>query len=640
MAQVPDIPDRADGGGLARYETRYKWFIGVVVAAMALLFGRLWYLQVLEGDRYHRASTENIVRTVEQEAPRGRIFDREGIPLATNRTAYNVRITPHILRGQEVGEVLERLQRHLNLSGSEVESLGRRVREQNESIVVARDIARGQVAKLEADQMRLPGVEIAVESRRHYPLDSVFAHTVGFMGEIDENRLEQWGKFGYDRGDYIGKMGLERAFEPVLNGSPGEVREVVNARGIPQGEAATAELIGGQRQVDPVPGRDLVTTLDAELQLVVRRALEEFPSGAVVAVDPENGDVLAMYSKPAFNPNSWTGELSEREKMRSDNDPFKPMLDKTLRPYFPGSIFKIAGAYAGLDTGVVDVDDEKTCPGYYRFGGRVFRCWQLGGHGDVEMVGALKHSCDVYFYKLAAELGQDRLADYAFKFGFGERTGLPHNAERAGRVPTRRWHEENTENGYQEGFALNLVLGQGNTMVTPMQAALAYAAIANGGEVYYPRLIRSVRNGRGETLFEYPPRVRKRLGIEREHLQTIRDGLWGAVNEEGGTAHRAYQSDLDVAGKTGTAQVHSIGRVRIPNREKLYQLRDHAWFAGYAPSDDPEVALVVFLEHAGHGGRKAAPAAMEIFEGYFDKEGEESLSRKISRNLRRPERNR
>jgi len=635
MAETPDIPDRSERGGLARYESRYKWFTGVVLVAMAVLFGRLWYLQVVEGNRYHRESTENIVRTIDRDAPRGRIFDREGIPLATNRTSYEVRITPHILRRHDVGAVLQRLQKHLNLSDDRVETLEERLAEENEPMVVAQDVSRNRVAQLETDKMRLPGTDIQVHSRRHYPLNAVLAHTVGYTGEITGDELDRWEDYGYEGGDFVGKMGLERAFEAVLKGSPGEVRRIVNAKGIPQGEQTSDRLIGSGRRVEPIPGRDLELTVDAQMQLIIDRQMEAFPSGAVVAVDPENGDILAMYSKPHFNPNSWSGKLSEHEKMRSDNDPFKPMLDKTVRPYFPGSVFKIAGAYAALDTGVVEADDEKECPGYSRFGGRIFRCWQLGGHGDVDLVEALMHSCDVYFYKLAADLGQNRIAEYAFKFGFGEKTGVPHNREQAGQVPTEQWHEKHSPNGYQEGFALNLVLGQGNTMATPTQVAMAYAAVANGGSLYYPRIVRAIRNGRGDELFRYPSRVRKEVGIESDHLESIRDGLWRAVNEEGGTAYRTHREDLDVAGKTGTAQVHSIGQVRVSNREKMFQLRDHAWFVGYAPSDDPEVVLAVFLEHAGHGGRKAAPVAMDIFESYFENRGEDSLARKIGSELER-----
>ena len=633
MAETPDIPDRSEGGGLSRYEGRYRWFIAIFLIAFAGLIARLWYLQVAKGDEFYRASTENIVREIELDPPRGRIFDRNGVALASNRTSYDVVISPHILREHDVDRALGLLERYLNLTDDRLESLRAEIENENKEITVRNDVTRQQVASLETDKMRLPGVDIRVESKRYYPLNSVLAHAIGFMGEIGRDELDILEKYGYRRGDFIGRMGLERAFESILRGSPGLKREVVNARGIPQGETETRLLLGNYRRLDPIPGRDLVLTIDAELQLIIAEAMESYPSGAVVAVDPRDGSVLGLYSKPSFNPNSWSGRLSELEKMRNDNDPFKPMLDKTVQAYFPGSIFKIVGSFASLDQKIVEADDEKSCPGFYTFGGRKFRCWKWGGHGDVDLREAIQHSCDVYFYKMADKLGIDRIAEYAFKFGFGEKTGIPHNNESRGRVPTKEWHRKHSPNGYQHGFALNTILGQGDTLVTPLQAALAYAAVANGGTVYYPRIVSEIRNGDGKALFEFPPRVRKRMGIDESQLEVIRDGLWRAVNMEGGTAYRSKLDDIEISGKTGTAQVHSIGRVRIPNRDKLFQLRDHAWFASYAPSDSPEIAVVVFLEHAGHGGREAAPVAAEIIEKYFSRDDRSSLARKVDQDV-------
>jgi penicillin-binding protein 2 len=328
-----------------------------------------------------------------------------------------------------------------------------------------------------------------------------------------------------------------------------------------------------------------------------------------------------MISKPSFNPNSWTGRLSSQEKLRSDNDPFKPMLDKTVNAYFPGSTYKIVGALAALAEELVSFDDTVSCPGYYRFGGRRFRCWKRGGHGHVNVMEAIQGSCDVFFYHVAERLGIDTLARYAYQFGFGEHTGYPINFESPGRVPTKEWHRKHSREGYQYGFALNTVLGQGDTLVTPLQVALAYAAIANGGELYYPRIVEEVRGRDGTLLFSVPPRVRKEIPMEPDQLEAIRMGLWLAVNEEAGTAYSVRPEGIDAAGKTGTAQVHKIGRRRIANRDKAYRFRDHSWFAAYAPSDDPELVVAVFLQHAGHGSHHAAPVAMEIFEKYFARDG-------------------
>lgn len=631
MSGAPDIPDRGEGGGLKAYRRRYVWIVAVGAAAFAVLLGRLWYLQVLEGAYYYEASKENIVRRVELDPPRGRIFDRNGIGLAKNRPAYDVVLVPRVSRRHDVERELDLLKRHLQLSEERVDELAEEVQDRARDIVVERDVTRAEVAALETDKMRLPGVEVQVDIRRTYPLHESMAHVIGYMGKIGESELERLGPAGYSAGDYVGRKGLEEAFEPVLRGSPGSKRVVVDAQGIPQEESP---LLGGSdRRIPPVSGRDLELTLDAELQLIAEESLDGFPSGAVVAVDPTDGSVRALYSKPSFDPNAWSGRLSEHEKMERDNDPFKPMIDKTLRPYFPGSVYKIVGAKAGMVEGVVDPSEEVDCPGYYVFGGRRFRCWKWGGHGDVDMLEALMQSCDVYFYQLAEELGMDRIAEHAYTFGFGEHTGVPHNNESRGRVPTRKWHEENSPNGYQHGFALNAVLGQGNTMATPMQVAMAYAAVANGGKLYYPRVVDAIQTREGRTLFRAEPKVRKRLDVSEEQLDVIRTGLKWAVERESGTAYRAKLEEMKIAGKTGTAQVHSIGRVRVPNREKAYPLRDHAWFAGWAPADDPELVVVVFLEHAGHGGEQAAPAATEIIDRYFGRETNRSVKRKLGRDV-------
>ena len=605
------------------YQRRYLWLLVGFAVAFAVLLARLWSLQILHGEEYHQASTENIIRTRPIPPPRGRIFDRSGVVLAENRPSYDVYLVPHIVRENEPEEVIARLSRFLNLSRDEARRLGQEVGWRRGDIKVSLDVTRAQVALLETHQLELPGVEVRAQPHRRYPLHRIGAHTVGFMGEINARELEELEPLGYHIGDYIGRMGVERSFESVLRGSPGLERFVVDVSGQPQGEAETRFLIGDYQRVDPIQGRDLVLTLDAELMLIIDEAMREHPSGAVVALDPRDGSVLAAYSKPTFDPNSWSGRLSAQEKRRSDNDPFKPMLDKTVSAYFPGSIYKIVGAYAALEEGLLDFRDTVNCPGYYRFGGRRFRCWKYAGHGHVNLMEALQHSCDVFFYHVAEQLGIDRLAGYAYRFGFGEPTGYPvnTNAWSQGRVPTKEWHRKHSPEGFQYGFALNTVLGQGDTLVTPMHAALAYAAVANGGDIYYPRLIREIRNPDGTTLFTVPPQVRKRVPIKPEHLDAIRTGLWLVVNDEAGTAWEAGRGKIDVAGKTGTAQVHKIGLRRIANREKAYRFRDHAWFAAYGPTEDPELALAVFVEHGGHGSDVAAPVALQIFKEYFARDG-------------------
>ncbi len=612
--------------------TRYAILAIIVGLAFSVILGRLWFIQVLEGERYFRASTDNIIRNVETRPPRGRILDRDGTILAENRPSYDIYVHPHLVRTQaDEPSLVELLTSYLHLKESDIQRLEKGIAARKGEVLVQRDVSRTQVAQLETDRLRLPGIEIRAISHRRYPLNHVGGHVIGFVGEVRAEELKELRSVGYRSGDYIGKVGIENAFEAVLRGSPGVERTVVDARGIPQGEAETRFLIGDYQKIKPIPGRDVLLTLDTRLQLIIDEAMRNYPSGAVVAVDTRDGSVLAAYSKPSFNPNSWSGRLSTAEKIESDNDPYKPMIDKSVSAYFPGSTFKVAGALAALEEGLMTETDTVKCNGSYLFGGRRFRCWKSGGHGNMNVMQALQHSCDVYFYKVAEMLGIDKIAEYAYRFGFGEATSYPINTESSGRVPNKEWHRKNSPGGFQHGFALNTVLGQGDTLATPLQTTLAYAAIANGGTLYYPRLIERIDNADGSTLFEFEPRVRKTIKADPTHLSIIQRGLFMAVEEDGGTAYTHRIDGILVAGKTGTAQVKKIGKIRVANRDKEFRFRDHAWFSAYAPANAPTIAITVFLQHGGHGGSDAAPVAMEILRRWFA--GDDPRDRKIGERI-------
>lgn len=622
---VREISTRKRAGDLDGYSRRYIWLLLVVTVVFAALGFRLWKLQIIDGDDYYRASTNNIIRQVEVQAPRGQILDRDQVSLAENRPAFDVYLEPGIFLANADDEVYELLKDYLSLSEKRIRRIRKQAEARSGEVLVRRNVARADVARLEEDQMRLPGIEVRANLRRHYPLHHVGAHAVGYVSEVGPEQLRELRPYGYRGGDFTGQMGMEREFDALLHGSPGLDRDVVDAVGNPVGEAETEFLIGEYQEVRSVPGRDLVTSLDADLMAIIDEAMEAYASGAVVAVDPNDGGVLAMYSKPYFNPNAWSGQLSSMEKMRSDNDPFHPMMDKTVNEFFPGSVYKFIGTWAGLAEDIRQPHDESTCRGYHSYGGHNFRCWQRRGHGDVDAYSSMEQSCDVYYYELAEELGMDTLATYAREFGFGEPTGVQLPREGVGRVPDRQWHRQESAEGYQRGFDLNTIIGQGDTLVTPLQMAMAYAAIANGGDLYYPRLVDEIRSQSGQTLFEYTPEVRKTVNIEDEHLNVLRESLRRVVHGDDGTARSSSLDHTEVAGKTGTAQVAKIGAVRIPHEERELHLRNHAWFASYAPFDEPEIALVVFLEHGGGGGEDAAPVAMEILDRYLSRDDRDAL---------------
>ena len=326
--------------------------------------------------------------------------------------------------------------------------------------------------------------------------------------------------------------------------------------------------------------------------------------------------MLAMASKPTFNPNSWSGRLSRDEIQETTANPHKPMIDKALISYFPGSVYKHVTALAGLESGLITPTDTLNCPGYYAFGKnhKRFGCWKRSGHKKVNLTEAIQGSCDVYFYKIGEKIGMDKLAEYARILGFGTRTGIGINVDSPGLVPTKEYHALHSSVGFQAGFTLSTAIGQGDTRVTPLQMALSYAAIANGGTLYYPSIVDHIETPDGKVLFEYPVRVRRQLRVKPENLHAIVKGLDMVMNEEHGTAYDHRLSYVRVAGKTGTAQVISK---KISNSALPFHQRDHAWFVGFAPVNDPEIVITVFLEHGGSGGKNAAPVAMELLDRYF-----------------------
>ena len=612
-----ELPKSGAQGPKDDYRGKYVWLIVICLIFFSAIGLRLWELQIVDGDDYYRANTENVVRQVEIQPPRGEILDRNGIALAENQPSFDIVIEPRIFRAKADETVYELLEKYLHLSRDAIDRIRERVESESAEIVIRRDVSRSDVARLQEDQMRLPGVEVRTTHQRYYPLHHVGSHTLGYVAEVSSDELRSLRPYGYRPGHLIGRMGLERSFEEMLHGSPGLARNVVDARGNPVGEAEEEFLIGEYQEVRPIEGRDVVTNLDAELMVIIDEAIEDYAAGAVVAVDPDDGSVLAMYSKPHFNPNAWSGRLSLMERMRIDSDPFRPMTDKSVSGFFPGSVFKFIGTWMGLEEGIVEPHDESYCRGHHTFGGTRFRCWRDRGHGDVDAYSSMERSCDVYYYELAEEAGIDTIASYARQFGFGERTGVELRHEQAGRVPDRDWHNERSIDGYQRGFDLNTIIGQGDTLATPLQLAVAYAGLANGGRLYYPQLVDSIRADDGTALFDYDPKVRKHVDIDDDHLEVLRESLRRVVHGEHGTARGSAIDGMEVAGKTGTAQVAELGEVRIPHEERALHRRHHAWFTAYAPYDEPEIAIAVFLEHGGGGGGDAAPVAMEILERYL-----------------------
>ena len=608
------------------YTKRFRRAGIVVLIPFLLLIGRLWYLQIWVTEHYQQLAFNNFIDRTNIPAERGLIFDSKNRVVAANTPSYDVTVTPAFFapKAKDTAEVRSRidtLRKVLALTESEAKNLeevvfGSESLWRYEDFPIKRNITRDQVAQIETDSLHLVGVQVHATSQRYYPFNDLAAHLIGYVNEINAEELGRLDVYGYRPSEMIGRTGIERSFEAVLRGSSGVGAEVVDSRGMPQTDAESRALIGDWQDVPPVPGKNIVLTIDMDLQRIIKEAMRDYESGAIVAIDPRNGHILAISSKPSFNPNSWSGRLSRDEHIASDNDPHKPMLDKSLLGYFPGSIYKIVTALAALEAGLVTPEETLYCPGYYEYGKRNkrFHCWKRHGHDSVALAQAIEGSCDVYFYKVGEKLGMDKLAEYAGELGLGKRTGLGINIESAGLVPTKAWHAKNSSEGFQGGFTLSTAIGQGDTKVTPLQAALAYATIANGGTLYYPQFVDRIETASGQVLFEYPDRIRHKLNAKPETLREIVKGLTAVVNSETGTAYSVRLDYVKFAGKTGTAQVTSK---RISNADVEFKYRDHAWFVAFAPADAPEIVIVTFLEHGGGGSSDAAPVTMEILDRYF-----------------------
>ncbi len=603
---------------VGEFRKRYKWMALAAAIAFFALFGRAAQMQLVDYDHWQKIATENITKTITLPATRGLLRDSGGRIVATNRPAYNVYVTPQRL---DAARDIPRLVELMGLDPHERADLEARLaavplHRRSHQIEMFRDITRDQLAALEQHEAELAGVDVVAVPVRTYPFGALAAHAIGYLNEVNAEDLERAPDQGYRAGDTIGRSGLERAWESYVRGRRGVRRVVVDARGHRTDEERSERPRETRRE--PVPGRDLTLTLDMELMRITERAFRGHPSGGAVVVDVRTGRVRALFSKPSYDLNELAGRLSQERASEIIDNPLRPLIDKTIyESYFPGSTFKPISALAALGDGILSATSHVECPGYYEYGGRRFRCLQQ--HGDVDMRQSLIRSCNTFFYDLARQTGMDRLARYAREFGLGERTGIGINTETSGFIPTVSWYQEHYPNGFRGGFTLNESIGQGNTKVTLMQLAMAYAAIANGGTLYVPQLVERVSGPDGTVIEEFPPRVRRRVNVSREHLAYVVDGLYGVVNDRTGTAYESHvEGGVPIAGKTGTAQVSGrSARDDEDPRQTWYYNRSHAWFAGFAPAGDPELVVVVLIEHGGGGGKNAAPIGVQILQEHL-----------------------
>ena len=586
---------------------RNRLLIVTVILGLAFLVlgSRLWYLQVLRGDEFAEFSLENHIRVERIPAPRGRILDRYGKELVVNRTSFDVYVIPKDVN--DIAHVSHSLSQILNLDKNHIDNNIRSAltKRSFKPVLIAKDINRDQLAFIEARRSSLPGVIVEINNLRQYPHGNLGAPFLGYIGKVSEAELKNNPKI--NNNDLVGKTGVEKGWEANLRGDDGYIQKVTDALGR---EVESTLFLEDLQNKKSMPGSDVLLTIDIELQRAAEEVLGE-ESGAIVAVNVNSGEILALASKPSFNPADFIKGIDSKTWSDLVNDKSSPLLNRATQGlYAPGSVFKMVPGVAALNEGFIDPEEYVHCPGYYKVGGSTFRCWKRGGHGWVNLRDSIVKSCDVYFYKIAEKMGIDNLSKYIRAFGFGSVSGVGIE-ERAGISPSREWKLKRFNKPWYKGETIVSAIGQGYVSVTPAQIAMMTSAVANGGTLLKPAIVKEIISYSGERKFKHAPVVSGKIPVEQEMLELIKDALVGVVNDPGGTGRRARIKDMTVAGKTGTAQVVSLD---LQSDQKKH--RDHAWFTSYAPAENPEIAVTVLIEHGGKGGAVAAPIARKILEVY------------------------
>jgi penicillin-binding protein 2 len=610
---------------VGEFRKRYRWMALFVILVFGGIIIRVAQVQLFQRDRWSGIAQQNITKTLELPATRGVIRDIAGRVVASNRPSYDVFATPRLLQAEDI----DRIASLMGLNAEDKATLQTRLDElpanrRTRQLELYSDIDREQLAALETHLAELPALDIITVPLRDYPYATLGAHLIGYLNEVNAKDMERARDPGtYRPGDRIGRSGLEKRYEPLLKGSRGFRRVVVDARGNAL-EGRRPDSLEVQMLRKPVPGHDIQLTIDMRLMEAFDRAFRPYPSGAVVVVDIHTGAVRALYSKPVYDPNEMSSGLSTKRYAELTGDPFRPLIDKTMyETYFPGSTFKVITALSSLEDAVVDPMQRVECLGSLKIGRQKFRCNKR--HEWVDLYDAIVQSCNVYFWELAREVGIERITRYARAFGFAEQTGIGVSGEAKGFLATREWYTEHY-GAFRIGYTLNTAIGQGNTRVTVLQLAMANAAIANGGTLYVPQVVQHVKAPDGSLSETFEPRIKREVGVSPQHLDMMRRALVDVVQDESGTAYRARNKDgVRVAGKTGTAQVVSRKGRSEESSSAWYLDRSHGWFAGFAPADDPQVAFAVLVEHGGSGGASAAPIAMSVMQQYLSEpESQES----------------
>ncbi len=589
-------------------DRRIAWLFAIMASLLVVIVVRLWWLQVVRSDFFSEKAKSNRTRLIRDRAQRGRITDRWGRSLATARPSFSLYITPEDFPRdsrdtsyQILADILSTLPTELKTRYQSIRTAGFKPRK------IAWNLSFKQLVEIETHKFQLPGIMVRAENIRAYPHQKLLCHTLGYVGEISEGQLNQNVFEEYSIGDIVGKSGIESIFEQQLNGTDGYRWVEVDASG------RIGLTLNRPAPIPAQPGVDVKLSIDLDLQRAVEQLLEPW-RGSIIVMNPRNGEILAMVSHPGFDPNWFAERISHDQWDTLNDDPTHPLFNRAVQlAASPGSVFKPVVATAGLRTHSLLPETTHFCNGVYRHFGHPFHCWKKGGHGTVDLVGALEGSCNVFFYQEGVKCGIEALSETARMFGFDKKTGIEVPNENNGFIPDRKWKREVMNDEWWPGETISVSIGQGGVLVTPIQLISMMAAVANRGILYRPTLLIHA----SDEMSPSNNRVAGKIPLDSEGWDRIISGLKAVVSGESGTARKLRMDELDVAGKTGTAQVISskaLKKMGYGSDDTPEKYRDHNWFTGFSPVDNPQVAVLVFIEN---GGKKGASDKIRIAKKVF-----------------------
>jgi len=586
---------------------KIKLIFSLILSLFLIILVILFILQVICGSKYQKLASNNSIRLIPLKAKRGVICDRNGEILVDSVPALYAAFYPKELKSKE--NFISTLSHLLSVKEEAIKEQIELNKQFLFEPIKLKELNDRELAILSEHLLQIPGIFIEEEPKRFYPYKNLASHLLGYLGQIDEKELSDPDYFGYKTGSLIGQTGIEKDLESYLRGKNGGKQILVDARG------RFIKILGSKL---PYPGNRVYLTIDKEIQQKAEEALGD-QAGTIIVSNPKTGEILAMASHPSFDPNIFVNPLKPKDLARLHKHPQSPFLNRATQcAYPPGSIFKIITAVTALEKDVVSSRKEINCPGFYKLGKKKISCWKEEGHGPVNFLSAVEQSCNVYFFHLVDKLDVDDLNLYGRSFGLGKKTGINLPYEQQGILPSRKWKKEIHKENWYQGETLNLSIGQGYISATPIQILDLISAVANEGTIYQPQLIKKIISPEGKLIKDFKPKQLKNFTLKPHTWRLVKDGLRRVINGKHGTGMACHLENVEIAGKTGTAQVVKKKTYEDRKKENIpYRFRNHAWFVGFAPFFEPEVAVVVLIEHGGQGGVDAAPVAREIFKSIF-----------------------